>query len=160
MSLSRKIAAALDENTKAYVLPCTVTVEESPHRLTLNLTALDTVGLGFTALEFATTSRTELSSKALKSWGDRLASRVTYLMEPLKVLEIDAGGGEVQLRSQSPTPRAEQRGYYEMRLFRNGSLRMERFVFDDATRQRRQTPCQLTIEVLERLSDDIAASVG
>ena len=30
MSLSKKIAAALDENTKAYVLPCTVTVEESP----------------------------------------------------------------------------------------------------------------------------------
>ena len=81
-------------------------------------------------------------------------------MEPLKVLEIDAGGGEVQIRSQSPTPRAEQRGYYEMRLFRNGSLRMERFAFDEATRQRRQTPCQLTREVLERLADDIAASVS
>ena len=35
MSLSKKIAAALDENTKAYVLPCTVTVEDSPDRLTL-----------------------------------------------------------------------------------------------------------------------------
>jgi hypothetical protein len=160
MSLSKKIAAALDENTKAYVLPCTVTVEENPHRLTLHLTALDTVGLGFTALEFATSSRPEWSSEALKSWGDRIASRVTYLMEPLKVLEIDAGGGEVQIRSHSPTPRAEQRGYYEMRLFRNGSLRMERFIFNDAARQRRQTPCQLTIEVLERLADDIAASVS
>ena len=137
MSLSKKIAAALDENTKAYVLPCTVTVEDSPNRLTLHLTALDTVGLAFSALEFATTSRTEWSSEALKEWGDRLSSRVTYLMEPLKVLEIDAGGGEVQIRSQSPTPRAEQRGYYEMRLFRQGNLRMERFVFDEATRQRR-----------------------
>ena len=47
MSLSKKIAAALDENTKAYVLPCTVTVEDGPHRLTLHLTALDTVGLAF-----------------------------------------------------------------------------------------------------------------
>ena len=91
-----------------------------------------------------------LAAAGLKrlGWGDRIASRVTYLMEPLKVLEIDAGGGEVQIRSQSPTPRAEQRGYYEMRLFRNGSLRMERFVFDESTRARRQTPCQLTIEVL------------
>ncbi len=58
MSLSKKIAAALDENTKAYVLPCTVTVEESPGRLTLNLTALDTVGLAFSTMEFATASRT------------------------------------------------------------------------------------------------------
>jgi hypothetical protein len=160
MSLSKKIAAALDENTKAYDLPCTVTVEDSPRRLTLHLTALDTVGVAFTALEFAVTGRPEWSSEALKSWGDRLAGRVTYLMEPLKVLEIDAAGGEVQIRSQNPTARAEQRGYYEMRLFRNGSLRMERFVIDEATRQRRQTPCQLTREVLERLADDIAASVG
>jgi hypothetical protein len=160
MSLSKKIAAALDENTKAYVLPCTVTVEDSPSRLTLNLTALDTVGLAFSTMEFANTSRTEWSSDVLKEWGDRLSKRVTYLMEPLKVLEIDAGGGEVQIRSQSPTPRSEQRGYYEVRLFRQGSLRMERFAFDATTRERHQTPCQLTREVLERLADDIAASVG
>ena len=160
MSLSKKIAAALDENTKAYVMPCTVTVEESPHRLTLHLTALDTVGLAFAGLEFTTTARPEWSSEALKGWGERLAERVTYLMEPLKVLEIDAAGGEVQIRSQNPTPRADQRGYYEVRLFRQGTLRMERFVFDQASRQRRQTPCQLTREVLERLAEDIAASVS
>jgi len=160
MSLSKKIAAALDENTKAYLLPCTVAVEESQNRLTLHLTALDTVGLAFTALEFATTGRTDWSSQALKEWGDRLSSRLTYLMEPLKVLEIDAAGGEVQIRSQTLTPRAEQRGYYEVRLFRQGILRMERFVLDEATRQRRPTPCQLTREVLERLADDIAASAG
>ena len=45
MSLSRKIAAALDENTRAYILPCPVTVESAPNRLTLNLTALDSVGV-------------------------------------------------------------------------------------------------------------------
>jgi hypothetical protein len=160
MSLSKKIAAALDENTKAYLLPCTVTIEDGPDRITLHLTALDTVGLAFTALEFTTTSRTDWTSQALKDWGDRLSSRATYLMEPLKVLEIDAAGGEVQIRSQSLTPRAERRGYYEVRLFAQGILRMERFVLDEATRQRRPAPCQLTREVLERLADDIAASAG
>jgi hypothetical protein len=159
MSLSQKIAAALDENTKAYVLPCSVTIEESPNRLTLHITALDTIGLACTALEFVTTRRSEWSSESLQEWGTRLAGRVTYLMEPLKVIEIDTAGGEVQIRSQSPTPRADQRGYYEIRLFREGNLRMERFVLDEAARQRRSTPCQLTREVLERLADDIAASV-
>jgi hypothetical protein len=158
MSLSKKIAAALDENTKAYVLPCTVTVEDSPHRLTLNLSSLDTVGLAFSSLEYASTSRTDLSSDALQEWGDGLTKRVTYLMEPLKVVEADNQGGEVQVRSQNPTPRADERGYYEMRLFRQGSLRMERIVFDAAARQRRPTNCQLTREVLERLADDIAGS--
>jgi hypothetical protein len=160
MSLSKKIAAALDENTKAYVLPCSVTVEDSPNRLTLHITALDTIGVACTALEFVTTSRSDWSSDSLKEWGTRLAARVTYLMEPLKVVEIDTQGGELQIRSQSPTPRAEQRGYYEIRLFRQGNLRMERFALDETTRQRRPTSCQLTREVLERLADDIAASVS
>ena len=159
MSLSKKIAAALDENTRAYVMPCTVTVDDGPHRVTLHLTALDTVGVAFSSLEFATSSRAEWSSDTLNHWGTQLSSRVSYLMEPLKVLEVDAGGGEVQLRSQSPTERNSEKGYYEMRLYRQGMLRMQRFTYDGATRQRRDSPCQLTREVLERLADDIAASL-
>ena len=37
---------------------------------------------------------------------------------------------------------------------------MERFAYDETARQRRPVPCQLTREVLERLADDIAASIG
>jgi hypothetical protein len=160
MSLSQKIAAALDENTRAYVLPCVVTVEDGANRLTMNMTALDTVGVAFDRLEFVTTDRQDWSSEALNGWGQRLSGRVTYLLEPLKVLEIDAGGGEVQIRSQAPTTRADQRGFYEVRLYKQGLLRLERYVFDDVTRQRQRTACQFTKEVLERLADDIAASAG
>ncbi len=158
MSLSRKIAAALDENTRAYVLPCTVTVDDGPNRLALELTALDSVGAAFDCLEFTATDRQEWSSEALNGWGRRLADRVTYLLEPLKVVEVDTGGGQVQIRSTTPTPRADQHGFYEIRLTRQGVLRFERFGFDDATRQRRRRSCQLTREVLERLADDIVAS--
>lgn len=159
MSLSRKIAAALDENTKVHALPARVAVEEGPHRLTLNLTALDTVGVAFASLEFATTSRPEWPSEALRDWGTRLAGRVTYLMEPLKVLEVDAAGGEVDIRSQSPTTRDEHRGYYQVRMFKSGALTMERRAFDGASRRPRTVACQLTREVLERLADDITASL-
>ena len=96
MNPSRKIAAALDENTRAYVLPCSVTVEDAPNRFTLNLTALDSVGVAFDNLDFVTTDRQDWSSDALNAWGERLAARVTYLLEPLKVLEIDA------LRTRGP----------------------------------------------------------
>jgi hypothetical protein len=160
MSLSKKIAAAIDENTRAYILPCTVTVEDGPNRLTLDLTALDTVGVAFDTLEFVATDRADWSSDALRAWGERLSARVTYLLEPLKVIEIDAAGGEVQIRSQAPTARAQQRGFYEVRLYKQGSLRMERFVYNDATRERQRTACQLTREVVERLADDIAASTA
>jgi hypothetical protein len=158
MSLSKKIAAALDENTTVHDPPCTVSVEEGPHRLTLHLTALDSVGLAFSALEFESTRPAEWSSEALRSWGERLAGRLTYLMEPLRVMEVDSGGGEVQIRSQNPTTRDQERGFYEVRLFRQGALRLERYTYDVATRARRVTTCQLTREVAERLADDLAAS--
>jgi len=158
MTLSRKIAAALDENTRAYILPCTITVDDGPNRITLDATALDSVGVAFDALEYAATDRNDWTSDALNAWGEKLAKRVTYLMEPLRVLEIDAGGGEVQIRSASPTPRAESRTYYEIRLNRKGTCRLERLAYDETTRQRQRTSCHLTREVVERLADDIAAS--
>lgn len=159
MTLSRKIAAALDENTRSYNLPCTITVDEGPNRINLDLTALDSVGVAFDALEITATDRADLSSQSLNGWGERLAERVTYLMEPLKVLEIDAGGGEVQLRSAIPTPRAELRSYYEVRLDRRGTCRVERYAYDETSRQRRRTPCHLTREAVERLADDVVASL-
>jgi hypothetical protein len=159
MSLSQKIAAALDARPDSGALPCDTSAEDGAHRLTLHLTAAGPVGLAFSTLDFATDARVEWTPEALKAWGDRLAGRVTYLMEPLVVLEHDVDQGEVELRSQSPTPRAQQRAYYEVRLNRAGTLRLARVTFDDAARQRRAADCQMTREVLERLTDDIVASV-
>lgn len=160
MSLSPKIAAALDAHPDADALPCVVTVEDGPHRLTLHLTAVGPVGLAFSALEFATQARPQWSPDELKAWGDRLAARVTYLMEPLVVLEHDRVGGEVELRSQKPSERSNQRTFYEVRLHHEGRLHFARVTFDEATHQRRPTQCQMTREMLERLTDDLVASAG
>jgi len=159
MSLSRKIVAALDAQSASDALPATLAVEDDATRLTLFLTANGPVGLAFSALDFAAATRPEWSPEALRTWADRLAARLTYLMEPLVVLEHDRAGGEVELRSQSPTPRADQRAYYEVRLNREGALRLTRIAVDDATRNRRPIDCQMTREAFERLTDDLVASV-
>ena len=114
----------------------------------MHLTALDTVGLAFSSLEFATSSRTEWSSEALNEWGDRLSSRVTYLMEPLKVLEIDARGARFSFAARARPPRDTERGYYEMRLFRQGMLahgavRVRR---DDATARQSRASSRAKLE--------------
>src|SRR6185312_5443535 len=99
MSLSQKIAAALEARPDNGALPCNVTAEDEAHRLSIHLTALGPVGLAFSTLNFATHSTAERTPEVLRSWGERLSSRVTYLMEPLVVLEQDPLGGEVELRS-------------------------------------------------------------
>jgi hypothetical protein len=154
--LSRKIAAAVDSNPG----PGPMSVDDGPHRLTLQLTAASPIGVAFDALEFAATDKPDWSADALKAWGDRLAARVTYLMEPLVVLEVDAVEGDVELRSQAPTARDTLRSYYEVHLHREGTLRLRRVAFDAADRRRRAVTCQLTREVLERLTDDLVASVA
>ena len=154
MNLSQKIAAALDGPDGA-VLPCDVAIADAAHRLVIHLTASGPVGLAFGALDFTTGAEDDWSPEALKAWGDRLAARVTYLMEPLVVLEQDALAGEVAIRSHVPTSRGESRAFYEIRLSGGGNLHLARVAFDESTRRRRGLDCMMTREVLERLVDDI-----
>ncbi len=154
--LSRKLSAEVDANRG----PGTLSVADGPHQITLKLIAASPVGVSFDVLDFVATDKPHWSADALKAWGDRLTARLTYLMEPLVVLEIDAVGGEVELRSQSPSVRDTLRTYYEMHLRREGTLQLRRVAFDTATRQRFVVTCHLTREALDRLADDLVASVA
>jgi hypothetical protein len=158
MNLSQKIAAALD-GPDAAVLPCDVAIADTAHRLVIHLTASGPVGLAFGSLDFTTGAKHDWSPEDLKAWGDRLAARVTYLMEPLVVLEQDALAGEVEIRSHAPSARGDCRSFYEIRIGRAGVLHLERITFDETTRRRRPIDCMMTREVLERLIDDVAACV-
>ena len=80
-------------------------------------------------------------------------------MEPLVLIELDRESGQAELRSKTPTPRGHRRSYYEVRVRRDATLTLHRVVFDETTRHRQTTPCQVTLEVLERLTDDLVASL-
>ncbi len=157
MNLSQKIAAAL-ANAQTTAGP--IAVDNGTHRLTLDTVVATTVAAELNALQFEPIAapRPDRTVDELKDWADRLVARVTYLMEPLVVFEVDAQGVQVEIRSQSPTPRAGLRSYFEVRLNRAAELRLLRLAYEDATRTRRQVPYQLTREVLERLADDLVAT--
>jgi hypothetical protein len=159
MSLSRKIAAALDARPDHGALPCEVTADEGGCHLSLNLTAAGPVGLAFDVLTFSAAGG-DRPPEAVRAWADQLAARVTYLMEPLVPVEHDALSGELEMRSRAPTDRDGRRAYYSLRLNRDGTARLSRIVADDATRRRQPAPCHLTREALERLADDLAAAAA
>jgi hypothetical protein len=159
MSLSRKIAAALADRGAAGPSPGPLEISEGPHRLSLSVHSTGSIGVEAEAIDFFAEGP-ERPLDALRAWADRLAARVTYLMEPLVVLEADALGGEVELRSGRPTPREGTRAFYEARIDRSGHLRITRQAYRAAERRREAVPFQLTREVLERLADDLAATAG
>jgi ribosomal protein S18 acetylase RimI-like enzyme len=158
MTLSPKIAAALD-GPDAGALPCDLVIEDDAHHLVLHLTASGPVGLAFGSLDFKSTAGRDSTPASLKTWGDRIAARVTYLMEPLVVLEQDRLAGEVEIRSHAPTIRGDNRAFYTIRIGAEGTLHLARTAFDESTRRRRPIDCMMTREVLERLVDDVIACI-
>jgi len=158
MSLSKKIAAEVDDLVKTCAPPLCVSASEGPHAIDLPISLATAVGVECDGFDFRVNDRVELTLDQLKAWGSRLCARLTYLMEPLSVLESDPVGGEVIVRSQTPTPRDGRRSYYEIRLGKSNHLRFDRVVFQEAARSRRTVPCQFTNEVLERLVDDVVAT--
>lgn len=154
MSLSRKIVAAVNSGAAAPA-PLPLSATEGPHTLTLDLETASPVGVSCRSVTFRVDRDQPLSLDALRAWGDRIAARITYLMEPLVPIEADAIAAEVLLRSKKPGQRPQRRVYYEARLQAAGTLTLGRVEFDEATRTRQPLPCQLTTETLERLADDL-----
>ncbi len=92
----------------------------------------------------------------LKAWAEGVAARVTGLMEPLKMLEVDDARGEALLRSTSPAKKGENVTYYEVRLFATSRAEVRRFSANRIESGRDQVAFALTHEVLAKLAGDIA----
>lgn len=91
----------------------------------------------------------------LKDWAAAIADRVSGLMEPLKLYEVDTTRNEAVLRSEAPSARGDNLAYYEVRL--NGLARaaVRRFAATKTAAGREQVAFALTHEVLAKLANDI-----
>jgi hypothetical protein len=93
---------------------------------------------------------------AMKQWAEAIAGRVTGLMEPLRVLEIDNLGNEAVLRSETVTERNEKRFHYEVKLQGTHAATLRRYQAGiDSNSKREQVPFVLTHETLGMFLDDV-----
>ncbi len=97
------------------------------------------------------------AGETLQSWADRIAERVTGLLEPLKIIEIDAERNEGVLRSGQPQARDEQVAYTELHLKGTRAAVLRRYQAQ-GTERRRQVPFALTHEAIAKLADDLVAA--
>ena len=94
----------------------------------------------------------------LQGWADRVAKRVAGLMEPLKVVEVDAIKQQALLRSAPPTVKGEDLFYYEILLRGTANATVRRFQgSQQVSKKREQTAFALTHESLAKLVTDVAA---
>lgn len=133
-------------------------VSEGSRALRCELVALDSLACAFTRMSLRSDALRQFSSEQLRAAAERLSKRLTYLLEPIRPIEVDAQGSVVQLRSDPPQKETDRTSYYELLLSRGGELSLVRYA-RDAGQARQPIPAQVTREVLVRLAGDLSEAV-
>jgi hypothetical protein len=112
------------------------------------------------ALRELTLDRNEPIQEELHAWASRVADRVTGLIEPLKLVEVDQPLGKAMLRSETPTVKDGKAYYYELLLERTSrtSANLRRYAGDRNGEKREAVPFVLTHDAIVKLVADIAGS--
>jgi len=93
---------------------------------------------------------------ALADWAAHVAAEATGLLEPLKVVEVDAAHGHALLRSDEPAEKRDDLFYYEVLLQQTGVAFVRRYRGSRQPIKREQVSFILTREALAKLVEDIA----
>lgn len=128
------------------------------HGWTVNLTAdrADSVGCRLTQLDAARTEPVADDDAALEAQTRRAAGRVTGLLEPLRLVEIDRGRHVALLRSDAPATKGDSVQYYEVQFAGRNRVTVGRFKASKAGPAGREAiPFSLTHEALAKLVDDL-----
>ncbi len=135
----------------------TLETSSGNRRLTCDLVERNSLAVAMQSLRVATSELATASSDKLERMSKQLSSRLTYLMEPIRPIEIDADACVAQLRSSPPQRDDDDgRSYYELTVRRGGEIGLVRFRKESGT-PREQIAAHVTREVLLRLADDFEA---
>src|SRR5262245_41944931 len=77
-------------------------VEADGGRVEADLVAVDAIGCAFQTLAFQTEKLAGMALDELRQLSDTLTGKLTYLLEPIGMIEADADRCCVQLRSSPP----------------------------------------------------------
>jgi hypothetical protein len=134
-------------------------LSESGQRLTADLVALDGLALAFDHVTLTSAALATAPIEKLKTVADALSKRLTYLLEPISPIEVDADQCVVQLRSNPPQRDDNGTRYYELLVRRGGELSLRRFQKQPGG-TREPISAQVTREVFLRLVDDFSVTAG
>ena len=134
-------------------------VDDDAGRIEADIVAVDAIGCAFQTLALSTEKLAAADLEQLKSISETLTAKLTYLLEPIGVVEADVDRCAIQLRSSPPQKGDDGTTYYELLVRRGGDISLSRY--SKKTGQLRQiVPAHITREVLERLAEDFVGVVN
>lgn len=152
----RKLAGHGGPDAKTVSIPAPDSVE-----LSVDVTAADSMSCSCRELRLRVPSLNGVAAPVLKKWAEALCARVTYLLEQLGPLEVDSQGKQVLIRSKSPDKRDSATTFYEVLLQSQGAgvFTLRRYRRDTQAASRQAVDLRTTHEVLEKLADDLIATI-
>ena len=136
----------------------TIVVRDRDIELSCELSDVHGLASPVSHLSLVTDRLAHATPDDLKKIGQFLATRLTYLLEPVGPIESDAELGVMQLRSTPPHQDGDTLSYYEILVSRGGELTLSRYELQ-AGQDRQAVPAVLTREALLRLVEDLADAV-
>ncbi len=157
MSLHDQMAASLEGMSGVtFEVPKTIgwAVGGGP-TVEVDFTAVDLLGCAFRELRIADNALNDVPFERLKAWADDLCRKVTYLLEHIGPLEVDAQAQTVLIRSTPPARKPGQTAFYEILVKAPGILTLRRYT--RAAGDFDRLPCDMCIthEVLVKLVGDL-----
>jgi hypothetical protein len=128
------------------------------HGWTVHVTAerVETVGCVFAEVEATRDMPIAEDAATLEAHARRAAARVTGLLEPLRLVEIDRARHVALLRSDTPANKADAVSYYEVRFQGRNRVTLARYqATKGAPAHRKSIPFALTHEALAKVVDDL-----
>src|SRR5687767_97577 len=96
-------------------------------RVEADLVAVDAIGCSFQTLGLSTEKLAGAKLDELKAISEALTGKLTYLLEPIGLVEADADRCSVQLRSNPPQKGDDGTSYYELLVRRGGDITLSRY---------------------------------
>src|SRR5688572_18597206 len=101
--------------------------KESETSVELDFDRLETLGGQLWEARVSRSDAAMAKEASVAIWAERVARRVTGLLEPLHVVEVDSERGQALLRSNQPAQKNDDRFYYEVVLAQSGSAQLRRY---------------------------------
>jgi hypothetical protein len=132
---------------------------DGPRTIKCRVEQCDALSASITGFVLETGELASADLSKLKAASQSLCRRVTYLLEPISPIEIDATGCVVQMRSNPPHKDDNGLKYYELTLRRGGCVSLCRYE-KQPSNARAVVAATLTHEVLARLVEDFSSAVN
>ena len=119
------------------------------------ISAVDSLGVALRSLHIEPAAKLIDAKLTLKARTEKLCGKVSYLLEPLALIELDPMRGQAMIRSKKPRTKEDDIVYYELMANANGSTSIQRVVFNKSAKQRNSIDVVVTPEQFEMLVEDL-----